>query len=160
ASRDAEALQELERAREVGGLEPVRGWCAERADNLKRLHRHEASLWFYEWIVAADPQRPQSHEAIGHCQARLGRFAEASEHFARAVALAPARIDCLRDLAMARLALDDRPGYRTACARMIELAQTTDDLDAAQMTALTCVLDAAAVPQWEAVIRLAARAAE
>ena len=160
SSRDAEARKELDRARELGGLESVRGWCAERAENLERLHRHEASLWFLEWIVAADPKNPQSHDAIGHCKVRLGRFTEASDHFTRAVALAPDRIGYQRDLAMARLALDDRVGYRNACARMIELAEATEDRGAAQMTALTCVLAANTVPQWDAVIRLAARAAE
>src|SRR5262249_15580193 len=65
-----------------------------------------------------------------------------------------------RDLAMARLALDDRAGYQKACARMVELALATEDRTAAQMAALTCVLEAGAVPQWDAVGRLAARAAE
>jgi hypothetical protein len=43
---------------------------------------------------------------------------------------------------------------------MLELAEATQDRAAAQMTALTCVLDANAVSEWDAVIRLAARAAE
>ncbi|WP_165227218.1 protein kinase domain-containing protein [Aquisphaera insulae] len=160
SSRDAEARGELDRARELGGLESARGWCAQRAENLERVHRHEASLWFHDWIVAADPKYPESHDAIGHCKARLGRFAEASDHFTRAVTLAPDRIGYRRDLAMARLALDDQAGYRNACARMIELAEATEDPGAAQMTALTCVLEANTVPQWDAVIRLAVRAAE
>ncbi len=138
--------------------------CAAGALSVRKiwsaLHRHEASLWFLDWIVAADPKNPQSHDAIGHCKARLGRFTEASNHFTRAVALAPDRIGYQRDLAMARLALDDRVGYQNACARMIELAEATEDRGAAQMTALTCVLDANTVPQWDAVIRLAARAAK
>jgi WD40 repeat protein len=159
SSRDVEARTELDRACELGGLESVRGWCAQRAEKLERLHRHEASLWFLEWIVAADPKNPQSHDAVGHCKARLGRFTEASDHFTRAVALAPDRISYQRDLAMARLALDDRVGYRNACARMIELAEGTEDRGAAQMTALTCVLAANTVPHWDALIRLAARAA-
>jgi WD40 repeat protein/tetratricopeptide (TPR) repeat protein len=186
SARDAEARKELDRARDLGGLESVRGWCAERAQNLERLHphrhqaalwfheesaqevledplqthRHQAALWFHEWIVAADPKNPQAHDAIGQCKARLGRFAEASEHFTRAVALAPDRIDYLRNLALARLALDDRAEYRKLCARMIKLAEATQDREAAQMTALTCVLDAKTVPKWDAVIRLAARAAD
>ena len=158
-SRDAEARKELDRSRELGGLVSARGWCAERAENLERLHRHLAALWFREWIVAADPENPESHDAIGQCQARLGRFAEASDHFTRAVTLEPDGIGYQRDLAMARLALDDRAGYRKACARMIELAEATEDRAAAQMTALTCVLDAKTVPRWDVVICLAARAA-
>jgi WD40 repeat protein/tetratricopeptide (TPR) repeat protein len=158
-SRDAEARKQLDRARELGGLESVRGWCAERAENLDRLHRHEEALWFHEWIVTADPKNPESHDAIGQCKARLGRYAEASEHFTRAVTLAPDRIGYQRDLAMARLALGDRVGYKKACARMIELAEATQDRAAAQMTALTCVLEANTLPQWDAVIRLSARAA-
>jgi transposase InsO family protein len=43
---------------------------------------------------------------------------------------------------------------------MIKLAEATEDRGAAQMTALTCVLAANTVPQWDAVIRLAARAAK
>jgi tetratricopeptide (TPR) repeat protein len=157
---DPDALKELDQARELGGLESVRGWCAERAENLDRLHQHEASLWFHKWIVAADPKNPQSHDDMGHCQARLGQFDKASDHFTRAVELAPDRIDYQRDLAMARLAQDDRAGYRKACARMLELAEANQDRGAGQMTALTCVLDANTVPNWDAVIRLAARAAE
>ena len=86
----------------------------------------------------------------GHCKARLGRFAEAAQHFTQAVTLAPDRIGYQRDLAMARLALDDRAGYRKVCARMIELAEKASaDREAAQMTALTCVLDVNTVPKWD-----------
>ena len=35
SSRDAEARKELDRARELGGLPSVRGWCAGRAENLE-----------------------------------------------------------------------------------------------------------------------------
>ncbi len=158
--RDTEAVQELDAAGTLGGRESVRGWCGERAANLERLHQHAAALWFRERIVKANPEDPQAHDDVGHVKARLGRFAEAGEHFARAVALAPNRIDYQRDLAMARLAQDDRAGFRKACARLLELAEAAASPEAAQMTALTCVLDAAAVAQWEAVVRVAARAAE
>jgi hypothetical protein len=47
-----------------------------------------------------------------------------------------------------------------ACARMIELAEAIADRVAAHMTALTCVLEANTVPKWDAVLRLASRAAE
>ncbi|HZN64747.1 MAG TPA: serine/threonine-protein kinase [Tepidisphaeraceae bacterium] len=157
--RDAEALEELERARALGGLEPVRDWCDERALNLERLHRHRPAMWFRAWVAAAAPQDARAQDDLGHCKARLGLFSEAAAHFAHAVALAPDRVDFQRDLAMARLALDDRAGYRAACARMIELARATQDPAVAQMTALTCVLDAAAVPEWDAVIAMASRAA-
>jgi WD40 repeat protein/Flp pilus assembly protein TadD len=159
AQRDVQALRALAVARELGGLEPVRGWCAERAENLERIHQHEAALWFREWIVAADPNNAQAHDDLGQCQARLGRFAEASDHFARAIALAPDQIGFQRDLAMARLALDDRPGFRTACARLVQLAEATDSPEAAYMAALTCVFDAGAVQHWDAVVRLVTRAA-
>ena len=72
SQQDAQALKALAVARELGGLEPVRGWCAERAENLERIHQHGAALWFREWIVAADPKNPQAHDDVGHCQARLG----------------------------------------------------------------------------------------
>jgi WD40 repeat protein/serine/threonine protein kinase/tetratricopeptide (TPR) repeat protein len=158
--QDTEALKELEQARALGGLDPVHDWCDERASNLERLHQHRSALWFRAWVAAAAPKDARVHDDLGRCKARLGLFAEAGEDFARAVALAPDRIDFQRDLAMARLALNDRAGFRTACARMIELAQATDDRAAAQMTALTCALDANAVPTWDVVIQLATRAAE
>jgi WD40 repeat protein/serine/threonine protein kinase/tetratricopeptide (TPR) repeat protein len=157
---DAEALKELERARALGGVDPVRDWCDGRAANLERLHQHRSALWFRAWVAAAAPDVARAHDDLGQCEARLGLFTEAAEHFARAVALAPDRIEFHRDLAMARLALGDRAGYRAACARLIELAGASQDPAAAQMTALTCVLDANAVADWEPVIRLAARAAE
>jgi len=157
--RDAQALKTLAVARELGGLGPVRGWCAERAENLERIHRHEAALWFREWIVAADPKNHQAHNDLGQCQARLGQFDKASEHFTRAVTLEPDRIDYQRDLALARLALDDRVGFRNACARLVQLAQATDSPEAAYMAALACVCDSGAVERWDAVVRLAARAA-
>jgi Flp pilus assembly protein TadD len=159
SGRDAQALQALAVARGWGGLEPVRGWCAERAENLERLHQHEAALWFRAWIVAADPKNPQARDDVGHCRARLGQFDKASEHFARAVMLAPDRIDFQRDLALARLALDDRVGFRKACARLIQLAEATDSPEAAYTAALACVFDSGAVQDWDAVVRLEARAA-
>jgi tetratricopeptide (TPR) repeat protein len=159
SGRDAQALKALAMARELGGLEHVRGWCADRAENLERLHQHEAAIWFRDWIVATDPKNPQAHDDVGHCQARLGRFTEASDRFSRAVALAPDRIDYQRDLAMARLALADRVGFRQACARLVQLAEGEDSPDAAYMAALACVCDAGAVQDWDAVVRLVARAA-
>jgi hypothetical protein len=75
------------------------------------------------------------------------------------VTLAPDRIDYQRDLAMARLALNDRVGFRNACARLVQLAEATDSPDAAYMAALACVCDAGAVEHWDAVVRLVARAA-
>jgi tetratricopeptide (TPR) repeat protein len=182
--RDAEALKELDVARELGGLASVRGWCAARAEGFERTRQNEEALWhsglttyrplsqierrrqieealwFREWIALAAPNDAAAHNDLGHCKARLGHFAEASDHFTRAVALAPDCIGYQRDLAMARLAQNDRAGYRKACTRMIELAEATDDRAAAQMTALTCVLDVNTVPTWDVVIHLAARAAE
>ena len=60
---------------------------------------------------------------------------------------------------MARLALDDRVGFRNACARLIQLAEATDSPDSAYMAALACVCDSGAVQHWDAVVRLVARAA-
>jgi WD40 repeat protein/tetratricopeptide (TPR) repeat protein len=159
-SRDAEAREELDRARELSGLEPVRGWCAERAENLERIHQHGKALWFREWIVAADAKNSQAHDDSGQCLARLGQFDKARVHFTHAVALAPDRVSFQRDLALARLALDDRVGFRDACARLIQLAEATDSPDAAYMAALACVFDSGAVENWDAVLRLVARAAE
>ena len=158
--RDVEALKALDAARELGGLEPVRGWCAERAENLERVHRHEAALWFHEWVVAADSKDSQAQDDLGQCLARLGRFAEAGERFTQAVALAPERVDYRHHLAMARLALDDRVGFRQACARLIQLAEAADSPEAARMAALTCVFDSRAAGDWDAVVRLVARAAQ
>jgi tetratricopeptide (TPR) repeat protein len=158
--RDAQALEALAVAGELGGFEPVRGWCAERAENLERIHQHEAALWFREWIVAADPKDPQAHDDLGHCLARLGQFNKAGDHFTHAVTLAPDRIDFQRDLALARLALDDRVSFRQACARLIQLAEATDNPETAYMAALACVFDSGAAQHSDAVVRLVARAAE
>jgi tetratricopeptide (TPR) repeat protein len=159
SQRDAQALKALAVARELGGLEPVRGWCAERAENLERIHQHEAALWFREWIVAADPKNAQAHDDLGQCLARLGRFDKSSDHFTHAVTLAPDRIDYQRDLALARLALDDRVGFRQACARLIQLAEATDSPETAYLAALACVFDSGAVRHWDAVVHLMALAA-
>jgi Flp pilus assembly protein TadD len=158
--RDAEAIKALATARELGGLEAVRGWCAERAENLERIHRHGAALWFRQWIAAADPKDAQAHDDLGQCQARLGRFAEAGGHFEQAVALAPDRVSFQHHLAMARLALNDHAGFRKACDRLVQVAQAMDDPEAAYMAALTCVFHPDAVGDWDAVVRLVARAAE
>jgi hypothetical protein len=147
-------------ARELGGLGPVCGWCAERAENLERIHQHEAALWFRQWIVAADPKNAQTHDDLGQCLARLGQLDKASEHFTHAVMLAPECIDYQRDLAMARLALNDRVGFRQACARLIQFAEATDSPEAAYTAALACVFDSSAVEHWDGVVRLVARAAE
>jgi tetratricopeptide (TPR) repeat protein len=159
SQRDAEARKELDRARELGGLEPVRGWCAERAESLERIHQHEKALWFREWIVAAEPKNPKAHDDLGHCLARLGQFEKASEHFRHAVALAPDGVNLQRDVALARLALGDHEGFRNACDRLVQLAEATDSPEAAYMAALVCVFDSGAVQHWDAVVRLVARAA-
>jgi eukaryotic-like serine/threonine-protein kinase len=157
---DVQTRKELELARELGGLSVARDWCAERAENLERLHQHEAALWYRQWIADADSSDPLALDNLGHCLARLGRFDEATEQFRRAVQLAPERIEFQRDLSMARLAVDDRDGFRKACARMVELAETSGDREAAHTAALSCVFDADAVSDWGSVVRLAARTAD
>lgn len=157
---DDEARKELGLAREKGGLAAACGWCSERAENLDRLHQHEAALWFRQWIASADPQSPQAHDDLGHCVARLGRFGEACDHFRKAIELEPTWIEFQRDLAIAFLALDDLKGFRKVCQGMLELVKDTADRDVAQLVALACVLDANTVTEWDQVVRLATRAAE
>ena len=104
--------------------------CAAGAPSVRRTwsvsHRHEAALWFREWIVAADPKNPQAHDDVGHCQARLGRFAEASDHFARPSRWRPITSATSATWRWRAWRWTTVSGYRKACARLIELAEATE----------------------------------
>jgi WD40 repeat protein/tetratricopeptide (TPR) repeat protein len=158
--RDAEALDEIKRVREVGGPAALRDWLTERASNLDRLRRHAEAVWFHEQLLAALPADPELRSRYGHCLAALGKFADARPHLIRAAELDPSRIEYRRDVAMVHLALNDRPAYRTACAELIALAEKSTDLGAARAAATACILTPDAVSDWTPVVRLAIRAAE
>jgi WD40 repeat protein/tetratricopeptide (TPR) repeat protein len=158
--RDAEALDEIKRVREVGGPAALRDWLTERAGNLDRLRRHAEAVWFHEQLLAAHPADPELRSRYGHCLAALGKFADARPHLIRAAELDTSRIDYCRDVAMVHLALNDHPAYRTACAELIVLAEKSTDLGAPRAAATACILTPDAVSDWSPVVRLAVRAAD
>ncbi|MFO0869711.1 MAG: protein kinase [Pirellulales bacterium] len=144
-------------ARQFGSQAALLDWCSERALQKERVYFSGEAIWFHQKALEIDPDNVECCRALGHCLARLGRFPEAREQFTRAVTLAPGRADALRDLAMVQLALDDRVSYRATCQKLLDVARTTDDIDVAYMTALTCVLDADCLQDWSPVTELAAR---
>ncbi|MBL8819680.1 MAG: protein kinase [Planctomyces sp.] len=153
------ATERWQRAKELAGVVELRDWCRERALQKQRIRYAEESVWFLQQAIELDPDNADGPRDLGNCYARLGRFEEAKEQFLRVVALAPRRIDALRDLAMIQLALDDREAYRATCHKMLEMALKTDDIEAAYHTALACVLDPECVSDWTPVIELATRSA-
>ena len=148
-----------QKARELTRVHELRDWCRERALQKERIRMAEEAVWFRQKALELDRDNSDGLRDLGNCYARLGRFGEAKEQFLRLVALEPQRVDALRDLAMTQLALDDREGYRTSCHKMLDLVMKTDDLEAAYMTALACVIDPECVPDWAPVVDLASRCA-
>jgi tetratricopeptide (TPR) repeat protein len=160
AGRDEEAVSELGRAVELGGLAPVLEWCATRGEAYERCYRDADALWYWARVASATPSDPDIHDSLGRVHVYLNRLAEAEAHFARAVALAPDRPDLARHLALARIATGDRDGYRAVCARLLEGGGTRPTPATARLIAATCLLDPQAVTDWNVVLRLAERAAE
>jgi hypothetical protein len=84
---------EMAAAFEVSGAPEAALWHLDRLLAVRpkdwSLHARRAGVWHRS---SRSAEARQAHDALGHCQARLGRFTEASDHFTRAVALAPDHI--------------------------------------------------------------------
>jgi tetratricopeptide (TPR) repeat protein len=86
----------------------------------------------------------------GNLYAHRGLWSEAAAYYARAVKQYPDMARLHEQLAVARLLAGDLPGYRAACAGMLERFRTVDD-NSAMLVAYACSLATQAVtdlPGW------------
>ena len=72
--------------------------------------------------LACDEERPDMHNALGVCLYKLGRYAEATRHFARAVALNPASAIDYANLALNQ----ERCGNLEEARRNYDIALSLD----------------------------------
>jgi WD40 repeat protein len=91
--------------------------------------------------------------------ARRGLWSEAAAYYATKVKQYPEVAPLHEQLAVARLLAGDLPGYRAACARMLERFKPIDDATAAIRVAYACSLAAQAVCDMQGLIKVSERSA-
>jgi WD40 repeat protein/tetratricopeptide (TPR) repeat protein len=152
----AETAADASKALELGANELVT--LTQRAVAFIRLGRYEQAIADYTRLLERHPDRRGSWSARGFAYAALGRWDRAEADYAKAheVGTAPS-FEYQRVLL--RLAVNDLPGYRNACAGLLKWGGPNPNPDAAQWIAWACVLlpDAGADPAR--LVQLAERAA-
>src|SRR5262249_47558313 len=86
------------------------------------------------------------------------QWEKATRDFEKVTELTPGDAMARYRLALVRLHLDDREGYRKLCSAMLELFGRSENANAAYWTGWTCVLAPDAVADWQPVVRLAEKA--
>ena len=93
----------------------------------------------------------------GDLYANRGLWSEAAAYYARAVKQYPDVAPLHEQLAVTRLLAGDLPGYRAACAGMLERFKPIDDSTAAVRVAYACSLAAKAVTDLPGLIQVSER---
>jgi tetratricopeptide (TPR) repeat protein len=93
----------------------------------------------------------------GDLYASRGLWCEAATFFAKTVEQYPEVAPLHEQLAVARLLSGDLPGYRAACAGMLERFKPVDDSTAAIRVASACSLAAEAVSDFQGLIEVSER---
>jgi WD40 repeat protein/tetratricopeptide (TPR) repeat protein len=94
----------------------------------------------------------------GDMDAQRGLWSQAAAYYAAKVGQYPEVAPLHEQLAVARLLAGDLPGYRAACAGMLERFQPIDHSTAATSVAYTCSLAAEAVSDVQGLIKVSERA--
>jgi WD40 repeat protein/tRNA A-37 threonylcarbamoyl transferase component Bud32 len=132
-------------------------WFTEAARACERNQQWAAALFQLDRLAAREPARPDIYDRKGRAHAELVQWKEAAAAFARATQLGADRPGPWYRHAILRLHLNDRPGYRLACADMLKRFNPEDDVAAAQLTARACVLAATSEDDGSQIIALAQR---
>jgi WD40 repeat protein/tetratricopeptide (TPR) repeat protein len=120
--------------------------------------RYDRMLADYDRVIALDPGQGNSYASRGSAHAALGRWDRAEADYAKAHELGTVpSFEYQR--AILRLAVNDVPGYRKACAEMVERGGPAPDPDQAGWIAWSCVLVPDAGPDPARLLQLAERAA-
>jgi WD40 repeat protein/serine/threonine protein kinase/tetratricopeptide (TPR) repeat protein len=93
----------------------------------------------------------------GDLYARRGLWKEAAAYYEKTVEQYPEVAPLYEQLAVTRLLAGDLPGYRAACAGMLEHFKPIDDSTAAVRVADACSLAAAAVSDLTALVQVSER---
>jgi tetratricopeptide (TPR) repeat protein len=93
----------------------------------------------------------------GDLYARRGLWSEAAAYYERAVKQYPDVAPLHERLAVARLLAGDLPGYRAACAAMLERFKPIDDSTAAVFVASACSLAPGAVTDFPGLVQVSER---
>jgi WD40 repeat protein/Flp pilus assembly protein TadD len=93
----------------------------------------------------------------GDLYTRRGLWSEAPAYYARTVELYPDVALLHEQLAVTRLLAGDLPGYRAACAGMLEHFKPIDDSTAAVRVAYACSFAPRAVTDFPALVQVSAR---
>src|SRR5262249_42758941 len=93
----------------------------------------------------------------GNLYAHRGLWSEAAAYYARAVKQYPDVAPLHEQLAVTRLLAGDLPGYRAACAGMLERFKTIDDFTAPVGVAYACSLAPEAVTDLPGLIQVSER---
>ena len=161
--RPAEAAPARERAREIyRNLSPndqqALIWgCCERGRKLASIGNRRQADRTYSQAFELAPTNEMAR-GRGQAYAELGQWDKAAADFEKAAELSADDALAQYGLALVRLHLEDRDGYRNVCSRMLERFGQSPDVNAAYWTAWTCVLAPDAVTDWQPVVQLAEKA--
>jgi tetratricopeptide (TPR) repeat protein len=111
-----------------------------------------------EILAQSRPDSPSSYLARGIAFAEISAWDRADGDFQRVISLDAQGFMAWYQHALVRLAKDDGPGYRAACAQMLKRFANTQDAQTADFVAWTCCLGSQAISDMAPAIALAERA--
>jgi len=128
-----------------------------RARSFMERKQWDAAEAAFDEAMRGRPFNVAIVEERGDLFAHRGLWSEAAAYYARAVEQHPDIAPLHEQLAVARLLAGDLPGYRAACAGMLERFKPIDDSTAAGRVAYACSLAAKAVTDLEGLIQVSER---
>jgi WD40 repeat protein/tetratricopeptide (TPR) repeat protein len=128
-----------------------------RARSFMERKQWDAAEAAFDEAMRARPFNVAIVEERGDLYAYRGLWREAAAYYARAVKHYPDVAPLHEQLAVARLLAGDLPGYRAACAGMLERFKPIDDSTTAIRVAYACSLAAQAVTDLEGLIQVSER---
>jgi tetratricopeptide (TPR) repeat protein len=161
-------LERRERLRQLGGppetgpdqrLDPILFGPdpAARARSFLERKQWDAAEAAFDEAMRARPFNIGIMMERGDLYARRGLWSEAAAYYATKVRQDPEVAPIHEQLAVTRFLAGDRPGYRAACAEMLERFKPIDDSTAAVRVAHACSLDGEAVRDLSGLIEVSER---
>jgi tetratricopeptide (TPR) repeat protein len=106
-------------------------------------------------LIEADPEFFRAHLERAVFYAEGQAWAKANADIAQAIKLKADNVRSYYLLALVRLAAHEEPGYRSACADLVEHCSRPEDPERAYWIAWTCALAPGAMRDWDRPIKLA-----
>jgi serine/threonine protein kinase/WD40 repeat protein/tetratricopeptide (TPR) repeat protein len=141
----------------VVGAESLFTWTTwlDEAKAHAQVKQWDEATAAYSKAIELKPEDGQAWCGRGSAFAGLGRWDKAAADFEKATQLTADDALTRYFLALLRLHLGDRDGYRKVCSGMLERFGQSADVNVARWTSWTCVLSPSAEADWGLVIRLA-----